>query len=247
MPCPAHARQRAILTARPQCWGEGSLERRHCSVWKCNYTIFSHFNGRFAQIWIAYPLIAIYYNPWNADTSLFCKVDRFFGPFSTWTVQNSLYNVDACLPLTQGSPPPLINPTTGLYNTTGILNTSLWSAFLAHVHQGRALEHACVALNSTSTHYYAYLKYTRSLWNTDTSIFWTLSGGPMVSGLERFHCKVYYSLAKFQSHLKDELQLLALQNSLYFLPAGCLLFLMLFSLREGCCFSFSGLCSASYS
>ena len=35
----------------------------------------------------------------NAGSSLFHKVDRFFGPSSTWTVQISLDNVDAGMPL----------------------------------------------------------------------------------------------------------------------------------------------------
>ena len=41
----------------------------------------------------------------------------------------------ACL-----SPPLLINSTTGHYNSTGMYSTGLWSAFLASVQQGRALE-----------------------------------------------------------------------------------------------------------
>jgi len=34
----------------------------------------------------------------------------------------------------------LINSTTGHYNSTGMHSTSLWSAFLAIIQQGRALE-----------------------------------------------------------------------------------------------------------
>ena len=127
----------------------------------------SRFNGRFAPVRIVFPLTAIHYNPWNADTPLFRKADRFFGSFSTCTVQNSLDNADACLPLTQGCQPLLINSTTGHYNSTGMYSTGLWSAFLASVQQGRALEHAFVALNSTGTHCHAYWKYTGSLRNTD--------------------------------------------------------------------------------
>ena len=71
------------------------------------------------------------------------------------------------LPLTQGCQPLLINSTTGHYNSTGMYSTSLWSAFLTSVQQGRALECAFVALNSTGTHCHAYRKYTGSLRNTD--------------------------------------------------------------------------------
>ena len=59
----------------------------------------SHFNGRFTPVQIAFPLTAIHYNPWIADTPLFRKVDKFFGPFGTWTVQNSLDNTDTYLAL----------------------------------------------------------------------------------------------------------------------------------------------------
>ena len=40
----------------------------------------------------------------NADASLFRKADRFCGPASNWTVQNSLDNADAGRPLTQDCP-----------------------------------------------------------------------------------------------------------------------------------------------
>ena len=36
-------------------------------------------------------------NPWNAETSAFCKVDMFPSPDSTWTVHDSLGNPDARL------------------------------------------------------------------------------------------------------------------------------------------------------
>ena len=136
----------------------------------------SCFNGCFAQVRIAFPLTAIHYNPWNADTPLFRKVDKFFGPFSTWTVHNSLDNVDAHLPLTQVCPPRLIDSTTGHYNSIGSYSSSLWSAFLASVQEGRALERAFIALNSTGMHCHAYWKYTGRLRNTDTSIIQTRSG-----------------------------------------------------------------------
>ena len=77
----------------------------------------------------------------------------------------------------QGCLPPLINSTTGHYNSTGTHSTSLWSAFLTSVQHGRALEHTLVALNGMGTHYHTYRKNTRSLRNTDASIIRTHSGG----------------------------------------------------------------------
>ena len=108
------------------------------------------FNRRFALVRIGFLLTATHHNPRNVDTPLFQKAYRLFGSFSTWTVQNSLDNVVACLPLTQGCPPLLINSTTGQYNSTGTCmhSISLWSVFLASTQQGRALECAFVALNS---------------------------------------------------------------------------------------------------
>ena len=144
----------------------------------------SHFNGRFAPVRIAFPLTAIHYNLWNADTQLFCKADKFFSPFSTWTVQNSLDNADAHLPLTQVCPPTLIDSTTEHFNTIGSHSSSPWSAFLASIQQGRALECSFVALNSTGMHCHTYRKFTGSLRNTDVSIIRTRSGSPIVSAIE---------------------------------------------------------------
>ena len=76
----------------------------------------------------------------NADSLLFHKADRFFGRSSTWTVQNSLDNADTGMPLTQDCPAPLIDSTTGHYNSTGTHSTSLWLVFLTSIQQGRALE-----------------------------------------------------------------------------------------------------------
>ena len=87
----------------------------------------------------------------------------------------------------QGCPPLLINSTTGQYNSTGMHNTGLWSAFLASVQQGRGLECAFVVLNSTGTHCHAY---QRSLQNTDASIIQPCNGGPMMSAIEGFHCEM---------------------------------------------------------
>ena len=156
----------------------------------------SRFNGRFALVQIAYPLTTIHYNPWNADTPLFRKADKFFGPFSTWTVHNSLNNADAHLPLTQVCQPPLIDSTTGHYNSIGSHSFTLWSAFLASIQQGRGLERAVVALNSTGMHCHAYRKYTGSLWNTDASIIQTRNSSPMVSAIEGFHCSTMSSKSR---------------------------------------------------
>ena len=81
--------------------------------------------------------------------------------------------------------------TTGHYNSIGLHSSSLWSAFLTSVQQGRALECAFVALNNTGMHYHAYRKYTGSLQNMDTSIIRTRRGGPMVSAIEGFHCRYF--------------------------------------------------------
>ena len=51
----------------------------------------------------------------NADTSLFHKADRFCGPASIWTIQNSLDNVDTGRPLAQDCRAPLIDSPTGYY------------------------------------------------------------------------------------------------------------------------------------
>ena len=96
---------------------------------------------------------------------------QFIGPSSTWTIQNSLDNVGARVPLTQDCPPSLIKSTTGHYNSTGTHSTSFWLAFPASVQQGRALEHTSEVLKSTSTHCHAFRKYTRTLWSRDTSFF----------------------------------------------------------------------------
>ena len=83
-------------------------------------------------------------------------MNRFFGPFSTWIVQNSLDNADACLALMQVCLPRLIDSTTGHYkstttsvhstsvhstsvHSTSVHSTSLWLAFLTSVQQGTYL------------------------------------------------------------------------------------------------------------
>ena len=86
------------------------------------------------------------------------KVDRFFGPFSTCTVQNSLDNLDVHLPPMQGCLPPLIDSTTEHYSSTGTHNTNLWSAFLTSIQQGRALDCTFVVLDSMGTDCNTYQK-----------------------------------------------------------------------------------------
>ena len=61
----------------------------------------------------------------NADTSLFRKADRFCGPASTWTVQNSLDNADAGRPFAQDCLAPLIDLPTGHCTNTGMHSFSL--------------------------------------------------------------------------------------------------------------------------
>ena len=127
----------------------------------------SCFNGCFAPVRIAFPLTAIYYNPWKADTPLFRKADKFFVPFSTWTVHSSLDNADAHLSLMQARLPRMIDSTTECYNSIDSHSSSFWSAFLASEQQGRALELDFIALNSTGMDCHAYRKYTGSLWNME--------------------------------------------------------------------------------
>ena len=70
--------------------------------------------------------------------------------------------------------------------------SEMWtSAFLASIQEGRALECAFIALNSTGMHCHAYRKYTGSLRNTDGSIIQTCSGGLMMSTIEGFAVKSF--------------------------------------------------------
>jgi len=59
-------------------------------------------------------------------TSLFHKTDSFLSPFSIWTIQNLLNNVDGCMPLTQDCPPYLMESTIGHYNSAGTNSTNFW-------------------------------------------------------------------------------------------------------------------------
>ena len=86
------------------------------------------------------------------------KVDGFFGPFSIWTVQNSLDNLDVHLSPMQGCLQPLIASTTGHYNSTGMHSTNLWSAFLTSVQQERALDCTFIVLDSMGTDCHTYQK-----------------------------------------------------------------------------------------
>jgi len=55
-----------------------------------------------------------------------------------------LYKIhaDASMPHAQDCPVPLIDSTTGHYNSSGMHNSSIWLAFLASIQQGGALERA---------------------------------------------------------------------------------------------------------
>ena len=88
-------------------------------------------------------------NPWNAELPVFRNADRFPSPNSTWTVQNSLDNQDACL-------------ATAFVKSCATF-TIRWEI---------------AALTSLSIHYHAHWKHDRSPWNMDTFILWTHSGGP---------------------------------------------------------------------
>ena len=141
------------------------MEPRYSEPLKCGHLVLTD-----VLLWYGlHSITAIHHNPWNADTPLFHKADRFFGPFATWTVHNSLDNADAHLPLTQGCPPRLINSTTGHYSSTGMYSTQPFSQAYS---KGEPIERAFVVLNST-----------------DASIIWTRSGGPMTSAIEGFNFK----------------------------------------------------------
>ena len=112
--------------------------------------------------------------PWNVNTPLFHKADKFFSPSSTWTVQYSLDNGDVCMPLMQGWLPLLNKSISGPCNCMGTHSTSL---FLASVQQGRALE--CMPWQVKI--YWKPPKYKC------LSTFQTCGGGLYVSGLEGFH------------------------------------------------------------
>ena len=106
----------------------------------------------------------------NADALLFLEADRFFSPFSTWTVRNSFNNMNTCMSPAQDCLAPLIDSTTGQYNSTVTHSTSLLLAFLNSIKQGRAPECAFIVLNGTSTHCHGYWKYTRTLQSRITSL-----------------------------------------------------------------------------
>ena len=79
--------------------------------------------------------VCVHSKPLKCGTLVFRKADKFFSPTSTRTVQNSLDNADACMPLMQDWPVPLIDSPTGHYNNTGTHSTSLWLAFLTSVRE----------------------------------------------------------------------------------------------------------------
>ena len=87
----------------------------------------------------------------NANTLLFRNTDRFCGPASTQTVQNSLDNADAGRPLAQDCPASLVDSPTRCYTNTGTHSSSLWLIFLAIIQQRGDLEQR---LLSTQRHEY---------------------------------------------------------------------------------------------
>ena len=136
------------------------------------------FNGCFAQVQTVHPYII-------EDTHH--SVKRTVPA----PIQNPLDNTDSGRPLTQDCPALLIDSTTGHQNNTGTHSTSLWSAFLAIVQQGRAMECAFTAVNSMCTHCHSNRKYTGNLRNTSSSMFQTPGGGSLWRPLERFHCNSF--------------------------------------------------------
>ena len=54
-------------------------------------------------------------NPWNVESPVFHKMDRFSSPNSTSTVQNSFNNPDIHLPILEGCTLPRVNSKTGNY------------------------------------------------------------------------------------------------------------------------------------
>lgn len=119
----------------------------------------------------------------NADSLLFHKADRFFGPSSILTVQNSLDNVDAGMPLAQDIPALLSDSTTEHYNSTCKHYTSLWLAFLPSLQRGRALKPTFIAFNCTSMHCHTYTRdKTRSFQSRNASLLRALEMAPHYRG-----------------------------------------------------------------
>ena len=119
----------------------------------------SRFNGLFAPVWIAFPLYII--TSKMRTPRYFIKQTRVPGLYrSHWIMGTPTWLshkfVRHCWSIQQ------LNIS---YNSIGLHSSSLWSAFLASIQQGRALERAIVALNSMGMHCHAYQKYTGSLWN----------------------------------------------------------------------------------
>ena len=101
----------------------------------------SRFNGRFALVQIEFPLTAIHYKPWNANNPQFCKADKFLDIH--WIIQTltCLSHKFVChsWPIQQ-------------LDIIIALVCIVLASFLTSVQQGRALEHAFVALNSMGMH-----------------------------------------------------------------------------------------------
>ena len=73
-----------------------------------------------------------------------------------------LNSQDTGMTLAQDFQAPLIDSTTGQYNSAGMNNSNLWLAFLASLQQGRALERTFVLLTSTHCRAYSYRKYWKT-------------------------------------------------------------------------------------
>ena len=111
--------------------------------------------------------------------------DQHFKPklWNAWTVQNSLDNVDAGMPLAQDIPALLSDSTTEHYNSTCKHYTSLWLAFLPSLQRGRALKPTFIAFNRTSMHCHAYTRdKTRSFQSRNASLLRALEMAPHYRG-----------------------------------------------------------------
>ena len=76
------------------------------------------------------------------------------------------------MPLTQVCA-PLINSTTGHYNSTGTHSTSLWLAFLTSVQQGRALECSFISLDNMSINCHGHQPQKYGCLNIPNAQLWS--------------------------------------------------------------------------
>ena len=117
-------------------------------------------------------------NPWNVETSIFCKADSFSWPNSSWTVQNLLDKAaTTTLPLSQDCTPPPVDSALPL----------IVLAFLNIWQQRRGLKMRLFVLKGSKTWPHLLEIYWKP-WIGNTSIYRTHSGGPNSVHLEGFHC-----------------------------------------------------------